>query len=106
MTLLTRQEVFEAIDKEREHQAQKYGEQAQSLPGFLLVAKKELDEAIDGWIANRQGRDSCLSEVLQVAAVCVAIMERYGINGNTFNTNDIPDVQGAGQYQQGKPRYP
>jgi hypothetical protein len=64
MTSLTRQQVYEAIDKERQYQDQKYGYKPQSLPGFLLVAKSELNEAIDGWVENCQGRDSCLAELL------------------------------------------
>jgi hypothetical protein len=102
MTVLTRQEVFDAINQERSYQDQKWGvNNPQSLPGFLLIAKGELNEAIDGWIKNRQGRNSPLAELLQVAAVCVAAMERYGINGNTVNTDDVPMYGPAKYYQYG-----
>lgn len=103
MSLLTRQQIFEAIEKERAYQDAKYGPyKQQSLPGFLLVAKKELDEAIDGWINNSPGRDSPLAELLQVASVCVAAMEKYGIAGNSFNTDDVADGSQAYQYQSGQ----
>ena len=102
MSLLSREEVYRAIDLERQHQIEKYGEnRAQSLPGFLLVAQAELDEAKEGWIKNRPGRSSPLAELLQVAAVCVAALEKYGISGNTFNTDDYVDYSTARTYEPG-----
>lgn len=93
MALLTEQEVFAAISRERQHQRNKYGQnRAQSLPGYLLIAQRELGEAIDGWHTDAEGRDSPMFELCQVAAVCVAAMEAYGVVGNTISTNDIPDT--------------
>ncbi|SRR6266404_857943 len=90
MNKLTMEEVFQAICKERFHQDEKYGEQKpQSLPGFLLVARHELAEAETGWMKSiKVGRDSPLCELLQVAAVCVAALERYGVEGCPTSTND------------------
>lgn len=92
MNRLTQEQVFEAIKAEREHQKRKYGaDKQQSIPGFLLVLEQELQEAKDGWIKNVSGRDSVLSEVVQVAAVAFACLEKYGITGSAFATDDIID---------------
>ncbi len=87
--ILTREEVYLQIDKEREYQQNKWGDKPQSLPGYLLILKKEIDEAIDGWMKNSEGRDAPLNEMLQVAAVAVACMEQYGCDGITYNTLDL-----------------
>lgn len=92
MNVLTQQQVFDAIEAERRYQDQKWGaDKPQSLAGFLLVAEKELAEAKEGWNKNLAGRNAPLNELVQVAAVCVAALERYGVDGTTINTNDIPD---------------
>lgn len=93
MKVLSREEVYLQIDKEREYQDAKWGaDKAQSLAGFLLILQNEVQEAIDGWMKNSQGRDAPLQEVLQVAAVAVACLERYGHIGITINNNDWPST--------------
>lgn len=73
-----RQDVYAAIDRERDHQRRKWGDRPHSVQGWLLVAQAELDEAKQGWV--RTGDDAeALRELLQVAAVCVACLERHGI---------------------------
>lgn len=87
---LTMDQVFEAIRQERANQDLKWGvNKPQSLPGYFLVAKKELEEAEDGWLKNLPGKSAPLNELVQVAAVVVAALERYGTTGNTISTNDI-----------------
>lgn len=89
--VLTKEQVYELILIERRFQDSKWGEdKPQSLPGFLLILQKEIEEAIDGWMKNKHGRDSPLSEVTQIAAVAVACMERYGSYGTAHPTNDTP----------------
>lgn len=87
--VLTREEVYAEIDKEREYQFNKWGDKPQSLPGYLIILKKEIDEAIDGWMKNSTGRNAPLNEVVQVAAVAVACLEQYGCDGITYNTLDL-----------------
>ncbi|MDF2435461.1 MAG: hypothetical protein JWP44_5092 [Mucilaginibacter sp.] len=88
------QQVFEAIAAERQHQDEKWGkDKPQSLPGYLMVVESELDEAKLGWIKNLPGKSAPLNELVQVAAVCVSALERYGVTGNTYSTDDIPDPQ-------------
>lgn len=86
-----RSAVYEAINEERAHQDAKYGaDKQQSIPGFLLIIKKELEEAEDGWLRNSTGRHSVMAEICQIAATCVAAMEKYGTTGTATTTDDIP----------------
>lgn len=92
METLTKQQVFEAILNEREHQRQKWGDQPQSLPGFLLIIRSELEEAERGWMKNLTGKHAVLNELVQVAATAFAALERYGTSGCPGSTNDKPPV--------------
>jgi hypothetical protein len=84
--------VFEAIAQERKNQEDKWGEnKPQSLPGYLLILESELNEAKLGWIKNLPGKSAPLNEIVQIAAVAVACLERYGVSGSTIATDDIPD---------------
>lgn len=79
------QKVFEKIEQERLSQDVKWGsleEKQQSVSGYLLIIRKELEEAEQGWMKNVQGRDSALSEILQIASVAVACLQQYGFEGN------------------------
>lgn len=92
MTL--REQVYNAINEERYHQELKYGkDREQSLAGFLLIMESELNEAKLGWIKNSFGRSATLNEIVQLAAVCVACLEKYGLTGSAASTDDIPHNQ-------------
>jgi hypothetical protein len=83
--------VYDAIDQERNHQIEKYGaDKQQSIPGFLLIIENELNEAKAGWTKNLEGRHSAMHEICQIAATCVAAMEKYGTSGSAISTDDIP----------------
>lgn len=92
--MTTREDVFLAISKERIYQDRKWGvNKEQSVPGFLLIMKKELEEAERAWLKNVSGdRQTVLEEVVQVAATAVACLERYGVSGLPTATNDKIDV--------------
>jgi hypothetical protein len=88
-----RSAVYAAIDDERQHQIEKFGiDKQQSIPGFLIIIENELNEAKAGWTKNLQGRHSVMHEICQIAATCVAAMEKYGTTGNAIATDDIPAV--------------
>ena len=90
---MTMEQVFDAIAHERQRQDLKWGaDKQQSLPGYLLVVESELNEAKEGWVKNLINKHAPLSEVLQIAAVCVACMERYGVEGSAIATDDIPET--------------
>ncbi len=84
MRTLSFKDVLELVKQERDYQDKKWGtieERSQSIPGFMLIAKKELIEAEDGWCKNVQGRHSALREMIQVAAVAIACLETHGGGG-------------------------
>lgn len=81
--------VIAALKQELEYQNDKWGkEKQQSLAGYLLIAEKELREAIEGWNKNHAGRDSCLSECIQVMAVLFRCCSTYGVTGVTVSSSD------------------
>lgn len=91
MTTLTQDQVFAAIHQERLRQKTRWGSaKPQSLPGYILLAEKEVNQAKIGYADNLSGRHSPLSELLQAAAVIVAALEQYGIEGSAIATNDEP----------------
>lgn len=85
MIKMTYDEVVASIKEERDFQDQKWGtleERSQSIPGWMLILRKELDEAEIGWCKNVQGKHSSLAEIRQVAAVAIACLQQYGVEGN------------------------
>lgn len=83
--------VFYAIMEERKRQDEKWGaDKPQSLPGFLLILEAELNEAKLGWLKDLSGKSAPLNEIVQLAAVAVACLERYGVKGTAWSTNDTP----------------
>jgi NTP pyrophosphatase (non-canonical NTP hydrolase) len=71
---VTRNEVYALIDGERDHQKAKWGDKPLSVPGYLLVLRAELDEAIEAWVKTEDDQ-AAMDEIRQVAAVAVAAME-------------------------------
>lgn len=88
--ITTRDDVYLAVSKERIYQDRKRGEnKPQSVPGFLLIMRKELEQAETAWLKNVRGdRQTVLEEIVQLAATAVACLERYGVEGNTVSCND------------------
>lgn len=79
---MTRKEVFEEIETERGFQATLGHDHDHTVAEFLLIIERELQEAKDGWMKNKPQRHSAMSEIMQIAAVCVAAMEQHGVDGN------------------------
>jgi hypothetical protein len=78
-------QVITAIAAERAYQDDKWGSlemKQQSVAGYLLVLERTLDHAKTGWVGNMDGRQSVLSEILQLAAVAVACLQQHGTSGN------------------------
>lgn len=84
----------QAIAAEIRHQQQKFGvDKQQSLAGYLLIMQRELQEAIDGWMKDGQGRNSCLAEIVQVVATGVVALDQYGTMGCAGSTNDLHPLE-------------
>ena len=82
---MTFNEAIESIKLERDYQDSKWGsleEKQQSVAGYLVILEKELEEAKNGWMKNKPGKDSALAEIRQIAAVAIACMQQHGIIGN------------------------
>ena len=73
-------DVFAAIREERLYQDRKYGppeERGLGLGDYVIIAEAELAEV--RWdIAHNQPEHACV-EMLQVAAVLVAALQRHGV---------------------------
>lgn len=80
MSEVERTGIWAAIERERDYQDGKYGtpgERILSVRSYWLIAALELAEVEK---ATSEGDDQhALAEVLQVAAVCVACLERHGV---------------------------
>lgn len=77
--------VVNAIEIERHFQDGKWGPietNPHTLAGWLLVMRKELDEAEMALIKGGVGRDAVMQEILQVIAVGCAAIEQHGLDGN------------------------
>lgn len=94
---MKREDIYKAVDVEREHQDNKRGaNRPQSLLGFIEILKKELQEVEDGWYEGiDHGRNSPLAELVQVVAVAVACMEKYGVEGTVLNKDDQVVIRGT-----------
>lgn len=75
--------VMAAIAREREFQDKKHGHpetNPHSIGAWLLVIEAELAEAKRACIKGGEGRDNAISEIVQIAATCVACLEQWGVN--------------------------
>lgn len=74
--------VFAAIREERGFQDLKYGSpetNPHSIGSWLLTIESELAEAKLACIKGGEGRDNVISEIVQIAALCVAALEQHGV---------------------------
>jgi len=81
--LLIFTKIMAAIAKERVFQDHKFGPITSSggheKGAWLLLVESELHETKHALIKGGQGRDAFTSELIQVAAVCVAALEQHGL---------------------------
>lgn len=73
-----RQEIYQAVDRERDYQDRKWGNRDHTVGNFLLIMEGELEEAKQAW-RKKPGDAAALREMLQVIAVGVACMESHGV---------------------------
>jgi len=86
--------VVAAITNEIMHQDNKWGAgRSQSLAGYLLILQHEINEAVNGWMKNAEGRDAPLAEVVQIAAVAIRCLEDYGTRGSARPTRDVTEAE-------------
>jgi hypothetical protein len=81
--------VSQAILDEMRNQDIKFGvDKEQSLPGYMLLIRKELEEAENGWTKSLNDKHACLNELVQVAALTMRALMTYGTTGCAISTND------------------
>lgn len=79
--------VIAAINKEIAYQDKKWGKEHnrnQTVEGHLLIMRKELQEAEEGWMKNSSGRNSVEMELVQVVAVGVQALNNIVTSGKTL----------------------
>lgn len=85
----TYEQVLQAITTEISNQNIKWGDdRPQSLAGFLLILRRQLNQAEESWVKDLHS-PSVLEEIVQVAAVSIECLKRYGVKGSAIPTNDI-----------------
>ena len=75
-------EIWQAITNERACQDRKYGEIQQrdlSIGDYLVILRQELGEAERAYVGTPNPAAEALREILQVAAVAVACLQRHGV---------------------------
>lgn len=76
---------IDAMLDERSHQDKKHGtiqDHPHTIGEWIIIIEAELNEAKLALIKHdRVGRDSCLSEIVQVGASALACLEQHGISG-------------------------
>jgi hypothetical protein len=72
-----RDDIYDAIDRERAHQREKWLDRPHEIGAWLTVLRLEIAEGERAWVKGRD--EDALREILQVAAVCIAALEQHGI---------------------------
>lgn len=85
---MNREDIYRELDAERQHQFVLWRDKPHSVGDWLIIIDRELNEAKEGWMKNKAERHSAMSEIMQIAAVCIAAMEQHGIEGNGVADND------------------
>ena len=84
------EDVFAAIEREREYQDDKWGivfNNPHEVAGWLLIMQSELNEAKESWV-HSSGNEEALKEILQVISVGVACLQQHGVFERAKETGD------------------
>lgn len=74
-------DALESVLIERDYQDNKWGnvrEHGHTIGEWVIILEGELAEAKQAILKGGTGRDSVLSEIVQVAAVAIACLEQHG----------------------------
>lgn len=75
---MNRKHIYDAIDRERIYQDEKYPpHNGHNVGAWLTIIRGELQEAEHAWLKSKSKED--LKEILQIASVCVACLEQWGV---------------------------
>lgn len=77
------EEAVKVVETERDYQDEKWGpvdHNGHTVAGWLLLMRKELDEAELALIKGGAGRDAVMHEIAQVSALGIAAIQQHGMN--------------------------
>ena len=78
----TRNEVYAAVDSEREYQEDLEPSLTQqdrhTIPGELVLMKVYLDRAMEAWVNPRNDIEAALNHIRKIAGIAVRCMENHG----------------------------
>jgi hypothetical protein len=80
-----RDEVYRVIDNERQRQESKWGIKYNTPGEWVMILEQKILEAKQAWYFNKEGRESCISLINQIAAVAVAALEQHGTEFELIN---------------------
>jgi hypothetical protein len=75
--MVTRQEVYKAIDSERDYQEAKWGGHSHEVGAYITMLRTYISRADEAWTSNN-GDDAALEMVRKVASIAVHCMEEHG----------------------------
>ena len=78
---LTREQVYRAVDTERDFQDRKWGDiddHPHEVGGWLTIMRKLLGDAEQAW-SSSAGDTAALNEIRKVVAVGIACCEQHGV---------------------------
>ena len=71
-------EFMRVMQAERKYQISKWGENSHTVGEWLLVAQREMNQAVSAWTEHK-GDAAALAELVQVATVIMACFEEHDI---------------------------
>lgn len=74
--------VADAVAQERQYQDVTHGTAPHELATWILLIEAELNEAKHAVVKGGEGRNSVRHELVQVAALCFATLEQFGLNSD------------------------
>ncbi len=78
--------IWDAIVRERHYQDGRFGPPDHTIPGWVLILRKQLDNAVDHWFD--EDTDKALTEILHVIAVGFSCLEQHGVPSSAFRVYD------------------
>lgn len=77
------EDAFQLLADEREQQDKEWGHQTerdQSIPGYIMIMRRKIQQAEDAWLDGSIGRESALFRITQAAATGVAALQEHAVS--------------------------
>lgn len=70
-------EIIRFVDRERRYQDLKFGGRPHEIPAWILLARRELEEAEEKWCRADVDEEGARAEIVQALALLVACLEQH-----------------------------